>query len=241
MKIFYASGERPNQALPGSQVWRNNLYLALVDLGHEVVEFDYDLNPLLRHADMGAARPSRIRRGASAPSRKPRCSSRPPQRTSRDPSISSSSYFYSVCAQPSTILSDRRDGDTHDELVLQRLLPVRPRGGDRTRIRLVARPGSIQAGRLPPGRRKPDLLPGGGEPARLPPDAGSRATSMSCSSGLDTENARHTSVALLTPVFPCGRSDPAGSAPCSRGRSRRLLRAPSAAKVWVGERGRSSS
>ena len=52
MKIFYASGERPNQALPGSQVWRNNLYLALVDLGHDVVEFDYDLNPLLRHADI---------------------------------------------------------------------------------------------------------------------------------------------------------------------------------------------
>ena len=45
MKIFYASGERPNQALPGSQVWRNNLYLALVDLGHEVVEASPPMNP----------------------------------------------------------------------------------------------------------------------------------------------------------------------------------------------------
>jgi len=42
MRIFYASDTTPNSALK-SNLWRNNLYLPLVNLGHDVVEFDYDL------------------------------------------------------------------------------------------------------------------------------------------------------------------------------------------------------
>jgi spore maturation protein CgeB len=52
MRIFYASGTTPNSALPDSQLWRDNLLGALVDLGHDVVEFDYDLEPLLAAANV---------------------------------------------------------------------------------------------------------------------------------------------------------------------------------------------
>ncbi len=51
MRIFYASGKRPNGALEDSNIWHENLYGSLVDLGHDVVEFDYDLEPLLAAAD----------------------------------------------------------------------------------------------------------------------------------------------------------------------------------------------
>jgi spore maturation protein CgeB len=52
MRIFYASGRTPNGAVAGSEIWRKNLYGALVSLGHDVVEFDYDLEPLLAAADI---------------------------------------------------------------------------------------------------------------------------------------------------------------------------------------------
>ncbi len=50
MRIFYASEKSPNILLP-SQLWRNNLYQSLVDLGHDVVEFDYDLSETFRRLD----------------------------------------------------------------------------------------------------------------------------------------------------------------------------------------------
>lgn len=42
MRIFYAADVTPNSALQ-SNIWRNNLYMPLVDLGHDVVEFKYNL------------------------------------------------------------------------------------------------------------------------------------------------------------------------------------------------------
>ena len=50
MRIFYASDTTPNSLLR-SDIWRNNLYRPLVDLGHDVVEFDYDLAETFRHLD----------------------------------------------------------------------------------------------------------------------------------------------------------------------------------------------
>ncbi|MBT1072531.1 CgeB family protein [Pelotalea chapellei] len=50
MRIFYASETSPNPIF-SSNLWRNNLYLPLVDLGHEVVEFDYDLRETFRNVD----------------------------------------------------------------------------------------------------------------------------------------------------------------------------------------------
>lgn len=42
LRIFYASDTTPNSAFQ-SNIWRNNLYQSLVDLGHDVLEFKYDL------------------------------------------------------------------------------------------------------------------------------------------------------------------------------------------------------
>ena len=42
MRIFYASASSPNPNV-ASNLWRNNLYQTLVEMGHEVIEFDYDL------------------------------------------------------------------------------------------------------------------------------------------------------------------------------------------------------
>ena len=51
MRIFYAVGGAPSAGLAGSLVWRENLFGALVDLGHEVVEFEFDLDRCYAHAD----------------------------------------------------------------------------------------------------------------------------------------------------------------------------------------------
>jgi len=51
MRIFYAVGEAPSAGLAGSRIWRDNLFAALVDLGHDVVEFDFDLDSCYANAD----------------------------------------------------------------------------------------------------------------------------------------------------------------------------------------------
>jgi len=50
MRIFYAADHEP---FPGNHLWHTNLYLPLVDLGHEVIPFAYDLTPHILHADLG--------------------------------------------------------------------------------------------------------------------------------------------------------------------------------------------
>lgn len=50
MRIFYASDTTPN-AYFVSNLWRNNLLLPLIDLGHEVVEFNYDLRKTFQNLD----------------------------------------------------------------------------------------------------------------------------------------------------------------------------------------------
>jgi spore maturation protein CgeB len=50
MRIFYAADNSPNASFQSS-LWRNNLYSSLVDLGHEVVEFRYDLSETFRNLD----------------------------------------------------------------------------------------------------------------------------------------------------------------------------------------------
>lgn len=42
---------KPNLALSQSRVWHNNLYLPLLDLGHEVIEYDIDLESFLFEED----------------------------------------------------------------------------------------------------------------------------------------------------------------------------------------------
>jgi len=50
LRIFYASDTTPNAwfATIRSNIWRNNLLLPLRDLGHDVVEFEYDLTVNVR-------------------------------------------------------------------------------------------------------------------------------------------------------------------------------------------------
>lgn len=48
MRIFYAADHEP---WPGNNLWHNNLYLPLVDVGHEIIGFDYDLTLHFLNAD----------------------------------------------------------------------------------------------------------------------------------------------------------------------------------------------
>lgn len=50
MRIFYASDTSPDSTFQ-SDLWRANLYGALVSLGHDVVEFDYDLKETFQKLD----------------------------------------------------------------------------------------------------------------------------------------------------------------------------------------------
>jgi spore maturation protein CgeB len=53
LRIFYASDTTPNAWFKSirSNIWRNNLLLPLQDLGHDVVEFAYDLTDTFRYMD----------------------------------------------------------------------------------------------------------------------------------------------------------------------------------------------
>jgi spore maturation protein CgeB len=48
MRIFYAADYT---TIPGSMLWHNNLFLPLVDLGHDVIRFHHDLTPHQLHSD----------------------------------------------------------------------------------------------------------------------------------------------------------------------------------------------
>jgi spore maturation protein CgeB len=50
MRIFYASCLSPNPDVP-SLGWKNNLHGSLVAMGHDVVEFDFDLETTARYLD----------------------------------------------------------------------------------------------------------------------------------------------------------------------------------------------
>jgi len=50
MRIFYAADSSPNPDF-ASNLWRANLHDSLVELGHEIVEFDYDLAETFRHLE----------------------------------------------------------------------------------------------------------------------------------------------------------------------------------------------
>ena len=50
MRIFYAADTTPNAAFH-SNLWRLNLCTPLMDMGHDVVEFDYDLREVFQNLD----------------------------------------------------------------------------------------------------------------------------------------------------------------------------------------------
>jgi hypothetical protein len=109
MRIFYASGKAPNGALAGSEVWRDNLYGSLVSLGHDVVEFGYDLEPLLAAADF--ARPENAEFIAcERPRAEAALLGQLSEAHHHAPVDLFFSYFYSSCATPETIARIRALG-----------------------------------------------------------------------------------------------------------------------------------
>jgi spore maturation protein CgeB len=52
LRIFYAAADAATAQTLGSKIWYYNLYLPLVDLGHDVVRFDYDFTAHVPHRDI---------------------------------------------------------------------------------------------------------------------------------------------------------------------------------------------
>ena len=103
LRFFYAAHPSPDAiAFPHSQLWHHNLYAPLVDLGHDVVRFDYDLTPHMQRLDPGAP-------GAAEfiEQHRPRLEVellRQIEAAHRERPIDVFfSYFYSACARPETI------------------------------------------------------------------------------------------------------------------------------------------
>lgn len=51
LHIFYAAADSATANTPGSKIWYYNLYLPLVDLGHDVVRFDFDFSRHVPYRD----------------------------------------------------------------------------------------------------------------------------------------------------------------------------------------------
>ena len=108
MRIFYAAGSSPNAHFDiHSNVWRNNLYLPLIDAGHDVVEFDYDLNETIQKAD-------KSRNAQFISKNKPKVTKellRQIKRAHEDRPIDLFfSYFYDACVLPEGIETIRSMG-----------------------------------------------------------------------------------------------------------------------------------
>lgn len=108
LRIFYASNSSPDASF-ASNLWRSNLYLPLLDLGHDVVEFDYDLYETFQHvliddpADREFIERNRPRLESDL-LRQVRAAHR------HRPIDVFFSYFYSACARPETIHAIRDMG-----------------------------------------------------------------------------------------------------------------------------------
>lgn len=101
MRIFYASDTTPNTRF-ASNLWRDNLYTPLVELGHDVVEFDFDLRPVFLNLDPSV--PEQARFIAKQRPRTSRELLRQIERAhARKPIDLFFSYFYDACVLPETI------------------------------------------------------------------------------------------------------------------------------------------
>ena len=108
LRIFYAA--QPGCAgIPGSQLWHANLYMPLVDLGHEVVPFDYDLMPHFQHLDPANPESRRFIE-ENRPKLEAELLRQVRAEHRRQPLDVFFSYFYSACASPETIRAIRKMG-----------------------------------------------------------------------------------------------------------------------------------
>lgn len=106
LRIFYAS-QTGCFGLPDSKLWYANLYLPLVELGHDVAPFDYDLDPHFGRLDI-----ENPRHVAYIEEHRPRLEEAlldQVRRAHREAPVDVFfSYFYSACVRPETI---RRIGE----------------------------------------------------------------------------------------------------------------------------------
>ena len=103
MRIFYAASDSGDAVgLKGSKAWYYNLYLPLVDIGNEVIRFDYDLTPHFRNLD-----PSKPKHKAFIDKNRPRLEEELLKQIRRahlkKPINLFFSYFYSACCSPEVI------------------------------------------------------------------------------------------------------------------------------------------
>jgi spore maturation protein CgeB len=110
MRVFFASNLSANATgLNASLAWYYNLYRPLVDLGHDVVPFEYDLNPVFRNLD-----PSVPEQKAFIETNRPRVEEELLRQVKatheRRPIDLFFSYFYSACVRPEVILEIRTMG-----------------------------------------------------------------------------------------------------------------------------------
>lgn len=96
MRIFYAADRSPNSAFD-SNLWRNNLYLSLENMGHDLVEFEYDLRLTFKNL----ASPGFIARNRDRVSRELLCQVKTAH--AREPLDLFFSYFYDACVWPGAI------------------------------------------------------------------------------------------------------------------------------------------
>lgn len=101
LRIFYAADTTPNSALRSS-LWRDNLYRPLVDMGHDVVEFRYDLAEVFKNLD-----PSHAEQRRFIESNRPRLAAelvRQVRSAHAERRIDLFfSYFYDACVPPEAI------------------------------------------------------------------------------------------------------------------------------------------
>jgi spore maturation protein CgeB len=112
LRIFYAAHPSLNAvALPNNTLWHRNLFLPLVDLGHDVLPFQYDLTATFQHLDFTVSRDR-----AFIEENRPRLEAellRQIEAAHRERPVDVFfSYFYSACARPETIREIRRLGIT---------------------------------------------------------------------------------------------------------------------------------
>ncbi|MEP6668720.1 MAG: glycosyltransferase [Chthoniobacter sp.] len=101
MRIFYAADSSPNPDF-ASQLWRANLHDSLVSLGHDVVEFRYDLAATFRHLD-----PARPEAAAFITDNRPRLGkallAQIRAAHAEKPVQLFFSYFYDACVEPAVL------------------------------------------------------------------------------------------------------------------------------------------
>jgi len=108
MRIFYAVANSPNSRI-SSELWRKNLRGSLVQLGHDLVDFDYDLQLTFQNLDPGNSTHADFIR-----QNRPRLSEAllvqiEKARTQR-PIDLLFTYFYNACVLPDAIRQIRSSG-----------------------------------------------------------------------------------------------------------------------------------